>query len=46
MKNKASYIPAELDVVKLDAADVISTSVQYDPDAWNDGSDVDNGGWT
>ncbi len=35
------YVEAELEIIKLDALDVITTSTEI-----GDGGDVDDGGWT
>ena len=38
---KMSYDPAELEIIKLEAHDVIATSTDL-----GDGGDIDEGGWT
>lgn len=38
---KIPYLDAELEVISLEATDVITTSNEM-----GDGSDVDDGGWT
>ena len=40
-KKKLPYDPAELEIVKLEAHDVITTSTNL-----GEGGDVDDGGWT
>ena len=38
---KMLYVEAEIELIKLDVADVITTSTDL-----GDGKDIDDGGWT
>ena len=45
MENRFKYVPARLDIVRLESADVIATSAQTSPE-WGGDGNVDSGGWT
>ena len=40
-EKKQLYVEAEIELIKLDAQDVIATSTEL-----GDGGDIDDGGWT
>ena len=46
MENRLNYIKAEIEIVRLESADVIANSVQTSPDGWVGDGNVDSGGWT
>ena len=45
MENRLGYTKAELEIVRLESADVIATSAQTSPE-WGGDGNVDSGGWT
>ena len=41
MEKKQVYVEAEIELIRLEATDVITTSTEL-----GDGGDIDDGGWT